>query len=251
MEKIPAASVAMDCFISAPGRAVQYPLVILFMDIWGVREELFALARHFAANGYCCVVPDLFYRHGRLNFERRNADGRAVSFDTLPLEVQQHMRTFSRQVVRESIAEDVRAIFAAAKDWPAASGPAGAVGFCLGGRAAFYAGQVFSEKIRAVASLHGTLLFTEDASISAHTHAHCMQGEIYCGFGALDAHTPPSVVNNLKNLFEASRDVTYSAIVHAGAHHGYMMPDRDVYDSSAAGRDWAAIFKMFRRQLEQ
>lgn len=249
MEKIPARRGAMDCFLAAPAADKRYPLILLFMDVWGWREELFKLARRVAVNGYCCVVPDLFYRHGRLNFERRNTDGKTVSFDSLPLEIQLHMRSFARQVVRETIAEDVRAIFAAAASWPVALGPAGAVGFCLGGRAAFYAGQVFPEKIRAVASLHGTLLFTDNVSISAHTHVHCMQGEAYCGFGALDEHTPPDVVSNLQQCFEEHHHVGYRANVHPSAKHGYAIPDRDVYDPVAAERDWAAVFEMFKRQL--
>lgn len=241
----------MDCYLATPDLDTRYPLVMLFMDVWGWREELFAMARRVAENGYCCIVPDLFYRHGRLNFERRNFDGKSVSFDTLPPEIQRHMQAFSRQLVRSTIAEDVRAIFDQAGSWPVSSGPAGAVGFCMGGRAAFYAGQVFPEKIRAVASLHGTLLFTDDESISAHTQLDRMQGEVYCGFGELDGHTPPLIVSNLQKCFDKYPDVNYEANVHSGARHGYAMPDRDVHDPVAAERDWAVIFDMFKRQLDQ
>ena len=251
MEQIPAPRGAMNCYLAAPDADRRYPLIFLFMDVWGWREELFLMARRVAANGYCCVVPDLFYRHGRLNFERRNAEGRTVSFDSLPLEIQKHMQSFSRQVVRGTIAEDASAILAAATSWPVSSGPAGAIGFCLGGRAAFYAGQVIPEKIRAVASLHGTLLLTNDLSISAHTQLNRMQGEVYCGFGELDGHAPPLVASNLQKIFEEYRHVSYRANVHPGANHGYAMPDRDVYDPVAAERDWATIFDMLKRQLDQ
>jgi carboxymethylenebutenolidase len=37
--------------------------------------------------------------------------------------------------------------------------------------------------------------------------------------------------------------------VHAGANHGYSLPDRDVYDRNAAETDWREIFAMFERQL--
>ena len=36
---------------------------------------------------------------------------------------------------------------------------------------------------------------------------------------------------------------------HAGAEHGYALPERDVYDSQAVGRDWEQIFAMFHRQI--
>ena len=250
MEKISATSGAMDCYLAAPNADKPCPLIIMFMDVWGMREELFAMARRVAAEGYCCVLPDLYHRHGRLVFEQRTPDGRTASFDDLPLEMQRHMKTYSRQVVRATIAEDVEAIFAVATSWPVAPGKAGAVGFCMGGRAALYAGQVFAERIRAVACLHGTVLLTDDESISAHTQIDRMQGEVYCGFGELDQHAPPTIARDIERRFKNNSQVAYSASVHAGAQHGYTMPDRNVYNHVAAENDWTAIFEMFRRQLD-
>ena len=43
--------------------------------------------------------------------------------------------------------------------------------------------------------------------------------------------------------------VRYDFTVHAGAEHGYALPDRDVYDKQAAARDWEQIFAMFHRQI--
>ena len=76
-----------------------------------------------------------------------------------------------------------------------------------------------------------------------------MRGEVYCGFGERDRFTPPPLVNTLANLMREQTAVRYRGIVHAGADHGYALPDRDVFDKSAANRDWENIFAMFRRQL--
>ena len=43
--------------------------------------------------------------------------------------------------------------------------------------------------------------------------------------------------------------VRYRGRVHPAAHHGYALPDRDVFDKTAANRDWEHIFAMYRRQL--
>jgi carboxymethylenebutenolidase len=241
----------MDCYLAYPAAKGRYPLVIVFMDVWGLREELFEMARRVAAKGYCCAVPDLFHRHGRLDFERRHPDGRTVSFDALPLEVRQHMQTYSRQVVRKTLVEDLTALFAASGSWPVSTGPVGVVGFCLGGRAAFYAGQAFPEKVRAVACLHGTVLISDDAAITAHTQFDRMQGEVYCSFGECDSHAPPAIARKIQEMFAELGSAAYQAQIHKGAHHGYTMPDRDVYDAAAAERDWAAIFAMFDRQLRE
>ncbi|OFZ98879.1 MAG: hypothetical protein A3H35_08300 [Betaproteobacteria bacterium RIFCSPLOWO2_02_FULL_62_17] len=46
-----------------------------------------------------------------------------------------------------------------------------------------------------------------------------------------------------------SSPVRYQFCVHAGAIHGYALPDRDIYDKQAAERDWEHIFAMFHRQI--
>jgi hypothetical protein len=45
--EIPMASGAMDIFIVHPSDPGTYPAVIIYMDVWGLREELFDIAcRH-------------------------------------------------------------------------------------------------------------------------------------------------------------------------------------------------------------
>jgi len=56
---------------------------------------------------------------------------------------------------------DVAAILDFCKREPVREGPAGAIGFCMGGREAFFAGQECPDRFRATASLHGSRLVTE------------------------------------------------------------------------------------------
>jgi dienelactone hydrolase len=51
----------------------------------------------------------------------------------------------------------------------------------------------------------------------------------------------------IEQAFAACSEVRYRPMLHAGALHGYALPDRDVYDKHAANRDWENIFAMFRR----
>src|SRR5215813_13418591 len=71
-------------------------------------------------------------------------------------------------------------------------------------------------------------------------------GEIYCGFGEKDRHTPPSVIAALNRALQ-SGGVRYRYEVHRDADHGYALPDRDVYDKHCANRDWEFFFLMIRR----
>src|SRR4029453_4753726 len=52
----------MPTLLTPPGRDGPFPAVIVYMDIWGVREELFEIARRVGTVGYYCMVPDLYYR---------------------------------------------------------------------------------------------------------------------------------------------------------------------------------------------
>jgi carboxymethylenebutenolidase len=88
---------------------------------------------------------------------------------------------------------------------------------------------------------------TDDAD-SPHRDVLKAQGELYCGFGGEDPYTPAPTVAAVKAALSQER-VGYSFEVHAGADHGYALPDRDVYNRPADDKDWKLILAMFGRQL--
>jgi carboxymethylenebutenolidase len=143
---------------------------------------------------------------------------------------------------------DLAAILDFCKRERVGNGPAGSIGYCMGGREAFFAAQEFSERFRATASLHGSRLVT-DAADSPHRLADRMRGEVYCGFAEFDRGAPPAVIAQIEECLRCNHNVAFAAHVHPGARHGYALPDRDIHDRQAAETDWTAIFAMFRRQL--
>ena len=50
-EQVPTKDGLMKTFIAHPDTAGPYPVIVLFMDIWGVREELKSIAQRIAAKG--------------------------------------------------------------------------------------------------------------------------------------------------------------------------------------------------------
>jgi carboxymethylenebutenolidase len=117
----------------------------------------------------------------------------------------------------------------------------------MGGRHVLCAAGTYPEHFIASASLHGTSLISERDD-SPHRLAEKFRGELYCGFGEHDPYTPPSLVQELEALCKPC-PVHYRFMVHAGAEHGYALPERDVYHKPAATRDWERIFAMLQRQL--
>jgi carboxymethylenebutenolidase len=239
----------MDAFITGPEEGRPFPVVVVFMDIWGLREELFDVARRIATVGYYAVVPNFYHRHGKVRFEFRDSDDRMISFDRLEPPTRAKIEATFKQLSNEMVMRDVGALIDFARsDAAARTGTIGSVGYCMGGRHVLCAAGHFPQHFVASASLHGTAMISDRAD-SPHRLAGKFRGELYCGYGEHDRHTPPELVAELaKLLTDGAADFSY--LVHRGAEHGYALPDRDVFDKQAANRDWERIFAMFRRRLQ-
>lgn len=249
MVEVPTADGRMDAFVVHPDEGGPFPSVFILMDIWGLREELYDVARHVAMAGYHCILPDFWYRRGKVRFEYRNAQGKMRSLLDLPQQVQNEIRDNARLVTDRMAVLDIGAVLKFLDGEPAARpGPKGSVGYCLGGRLALAAAVEYPDTFRASASLHGTTLVS-DAADSPHRFVSRMRGEVYCGFAEKDQWAPPSTIETLENLFNSRDNARYRAIVHPGTVHGYALPDRDIFHKASANRDWEHIFAMFRRQL--
>ena len=86
--EIPTPDGRMETFVSHPEQDGPFPPVILYMDVWGVREELFDLARRVATVGYYAMVPDWYYRQGKVRSTFVNDQGERISLNKLSKEDQ-------------------------------------------------------------------------------------------------------------------------------------------------------------------
>jgi carboxymethylenebutenolidase len=218
------------------------------MDIWGVREELFEIARRVGTVGYYCMVPDLYYRQGKVRHEFRDAQNRMISLHALVEERRQRVIAPGRRLSNQMVVDDTGAILEfLSRGEPVRAGRVGAIGYCMGGRHVLCVAGHYPERIVASASLHGTSLIS-DAPDSPHLLAAKFRGEIYGGFAETDPYAPLTMVKELEELLRPC-PVAYRYAIHDGAQHGYALPNRDIFDARAAARDWEMIFAMFRRQL--
>jgi carboxymethylenebutenolidase len=238
----------METFVTHPEQDGPFPAVIIYMDIWGVREELFEIARRVGTVGYYCLVPDFYYRQGHVRHEFRDAHNRMISLHALDEARRQQVIAPGRQLTNHMVVDDTGAILEfLRRGEPVRAGAVGAIGYCMGGRHVLCAAGHYPDHVQASASLHGTALISE-ADDSPHRLAWQFRGELYCGFAETDPYAPLSMVKELDTLLRPG-PVAYRYEVHGGAQHGYALPDRDIFDARAAARDWELIFAMFRRQL--
>jgi carboxymethylenebutenolidase len=224
----------METFVTHPEQDGPFPAVILYMDIWGVREELFEIARRVGTVGYYCMVPDLYYRQGKVRHEFRDAQNRVIA----P----------GRRLSNQMVVDDTGAVLEfLRRGAPVRPGAIGAIGYCMGGRHVLCVAGQYPEHVRASASLHGTSLIS-DLADSPHRLARQFRGELYCGFAETDPYAPLTMVKELDELL-APCPVAYRYEIHGGARHGYALPNRDIFHPRAAARDWELIFAMFHRQI--
>jgi carboxymethylenebutenolidase len=235
---------AIETFVTHPQENAPFPAVLVFMDVWGIREELLDIARRIATVGYYCMVPDFYYRQGKIRHEYRDRNLRMITLDSLDRATQEIVLASSRKLSDAMVVEDIASLLRFLdRGEPVRAGPMGCIGYCMGGRHVFRAAAEFPGRFRASVSLHGTELVTDRAD-SPHLSVSRAQGELYCGFGEKDRFTPPSTISAIEHALRNGR-AKFAYEVHKGADHGYALPDRDVYDKHAANRDWERIFLMF------
>jgi carboxymethylenebutenolidase len=238
----------MEAFITHPQEGGPFPAVVIYMDFWGLREELFDIARRVGTVGYYCVVPDLYHRQGRVRNEWRDENNKMISAHKLDPERRRQAMIPLENLSNAMVIEDTGALLEFMDHGELVRpGGVGSIGYCMGGRHVLCASGAYPERFIAGASLHGTALIS-DRDDSPHHLAHRFRGELYCGFAEHDPHAPPEMIRQLGELLKDC-PVRYRQEIHLGAEHGYALPNRDIHDKRAANRDWELIFAMLRRQI--
>src|SRR5947208_16379731 len=169
----------METFVTHPEQDGPFPAVVIYMDIWGVREELFEIARRVGTVGYYCLVPDFYYRLGRVRHEFRDEQNRMISLHALDEERRQRVIAPGRRLSNQMVVDDTGAILAfIGRGEPVRAGGVGAIGYCMGGRHVLCAAGHFPDRVIASASPHGTSPLSDPAD-SPPPLAKPFRGERY------------------------------------------------------------------------
>jgi carboxymethylenebutenolidase len=235
--EIETAAGAMETFTVAPG-AGAHPPVIIYMDAPGIREELYDFARRIAGQGYFVLLPDMYYRRGRLRFDLATID------ETTRRQMFAAMQSLDNRLVMEDTRAMLDFIDASASARP---GPRGCIGYCMSGQYVVSAAGAYPEAFAASAALYGVGIVT-DKPDSPHLLAPHIKGELYLGFAEEDEYVPDNVIPDLKAALDSAK-VAYRLDVWPGTHHGFCFPQRATYAEKAAEGVWEIVFDMFGRRL--
>jgi carboxymethylenebutenolidase len=229
---------AMNSFVVHPDEGGPHPVVLFFMDAPGKREELHDMARRLASVGTFVVLPNLYYRRTRdYQLPERTDAALAVMFA--------HMHSLDRATTEC----DTRALLACVDADPAAdAGRIGALGYCMSGPFVVWAAAAFPERFACIASIHGANMAT-DAADSPHRAAERLRCESYFACAEIDRWAPPADIAKLEAGLRRS-GAPYRIEWYPGVEHGFVFPQRAVYDRAAAERHWERILALFARRLQ-
>ncbi|MEK9965263.1 MAG: dienelactone hydrolase family protein [Rhodospirillaceae bacterium] len=215
-----------------------YPVVVMYMDAPGIREELYDFARRIAGQGYYAVLPDLYYRLGLIRFDlaRRTEKMGEMIFAAW------------HGLTNAGVASDTGAILAALGDVEAASdGPMGSVGYCMSGAFITTVAGRFPDRFAANVSLYGVWIVTEQED-SPHLLAPRIEGEMYYAFAEHDHWVPDNVIPDLTAALDAA-GVPHEIETYPGTEHGFAFPQREVYHEPSAEIVWGKMFDLYARVL--
>jgi carboxymethylenebutenolidase len=230
----------MTTFAAHPDHGGPFPVAVLYMDGVGYRKQIKQNARRFAADGYYCVAPDLFYRSGEklsFDFSRMGEEG-----------YRERLMRVIASVKPDAVIADTRAIFEAIADDPAVpSGSKVCVGYCMGARLALHAAAAMSDEFVAAAGIPPSALISDQPDSPHHDLAD-VRGELYFGFAEND---PSAAAENVDRFREELQRQGVNGVVERlpGTAHGFAMADLPVYDREAAERHFQRTLELWRRNL--
>jgi len=235
---VPSADGVSETFFVRPDGG-DHPAVILYMDAPGIREELYGFARRIADQGYSVLLPDMYYRLGRLRFDMKTAD------DAVRQEMFGAMNSLSNALVMK----DTAAWLSYLESAPGVrAGPVGCIGYCMSGQYVVSAAGAFPEKMGAIASLYGVGIVT-DAPDSPHLLVPKIRGELYLGFAETDQWVPDNVIPDLTQALDGNK-ISYKLDIWPGTEHGFCFPERALYNENAAEKVWDTVFDLYKRRLQ-
>lgn len=230
-----------DCYFVHPGKG-EYPAVIVWPDIKGIRPAFRAMGKRLAESGYSVLVVNPYYRthKGPLIAEGEYFKDPAVRERLMP-----HARSLSP----ETCVTDGKALVA----WLDQQAPVdtnrkiGVTGYCMTGSYTMRLAAAMPERIGAGGSFHGGGLAT-DKPDSPHLLAPQLKAAFLIAIAENDDARNPEEKVRLREAFDKA-GVEAEIEVYAGTQHGWCPPDSAVYDEKQAERAWSRLLALLERAL--
>ena len=218
----------MRAYVAMPPGPGPSPGILVLQEAFGVNAHVRDVAGRFAAAGFVAIAPELFHRTAP-GFEGDYGDVASV----MP-----HVRAMTTA----GNEADLRAAFAwlAGQDAVDARRIA-AVGYCMGGRAAWLANAILP--LAASISYYGG-----DIAPGLLDRAPRLSGPQLLFWGGRDARILPEHYRAAEDALRQA-EKPYASVVFSEARHGFFCDARPEYDPAAAKESWALATAFLRDHL--
>jgi carboxymethylenebutenolidase len=219
MVEFPSNGATTQGYLSLPA-AGKGPGVLVIQEWWGLVGHIKAVADRFAAAGYAALAPDLY--HGRTADE---PDGAGKLFMALNIaQAEKDLRGAARYLAQHS-----------------STAKLGAVGFCMGGQLALFAGCV-SDYVGAVVDFYGI-------HPNVKPDYSRLAGPVLGLFAEKDAFVKPEDARAMEAAVKAAGK-SVEIHIYPGVDHAFFNDERpDTYDRAAADDAWRRTLAHFQRHL--
>jgi carboxymethylenebutenolidase len=215
----------MDAHLAKPQGGGRRPGLLVLQEAFGVNAHIRDVAERFAREGFVALAPELFHR---------TAPGFDGPYDDFPSAMKE-----LQALTTEGLIADLTAAHAwLSERGGVAPGDASAIGFCMGGRAAFLAASVLP--LKAAVSFYGAGIVP-----GLLDRAPKLTAPILLVWGGLDKHIPPEQIASVTGALRAAGKSFVNA-EFSDADHGFFNDDKPVFHAAAAAQAWALALQFLK-----
>lgn len=231
-----------DALLFVPAQAGEYPAVVVWTDMAGLRPAFADIGRDLAAEGFVVLVPNAFYRSVRLD---GSATPELLSFE----ETRQRVADWGGPIDDAGVVADARAYLDYLATVPQVDGDskAGMLGYDYGSPYAFSAAAAMPERIGAVAVIHPFRIATAHPN-SPHLHVGNSDAAYYVAIARPDDEREPGDKDDLRAAFAQAGLTGEVEIIDAP--HGFGIEGGPAFDSAARDAAWEKAVILFRDELQ-
>jgi len=223
---------SMRAWVARPAASGAHPGLIVFQEAFGVNAHIRDVTERFAREGYAAIAPELFHRTGA---------GIEVRYDDFA-SAMPHMRALNDPAMEA----DERAAY----DWLRAGGVEegriGAIGYCMGGRAAFLAALTLP--VACGVSYYGGGIAPNANNPGLIGRVSALRCPVLLFWGGKDKHITVEHVRAVNGaLSAAGKDFVNVEI--SSADHGFFCDARASYNPTAAVQAWALTLAFLKAHV--
>ena len=221
----------MQVYVARGASTKKLPGILLIQEAFGVNEHIKAVADRIAQEGYVVYAPEIYHHTAGDNFNCAYS------------EFQSHALTHYERVTRETLDIDLKGAFEALCADPLVDPTKIAcIGFCLGGKVAFYANSILP--LKAAISFYGGGIDAEMLD-----RAEFQSGPLFLAWGGKDAHISVSSRKKVSGALTRAKK-PFIEIAFSDADHGFFCDERTSYHPDSAAMAWGLLKAFFNRYLK-